>query len=139
MRDYKVNINEIFKKHGLKMTPQRLAVYQALSGNTSHPNVNEVYELVKQQLPSISFDTVFRTINHFAAIGLIDTVSSNRGSKRYDPNIDDHHHFECKVCGEIIDLFDINVDLSGVASQIGNDLVVNKTQLVMTGVCSNCR
>jgi len=139
MVDNKTKINEIFKEHGLKMTPQRLSVYQALAGNRSHPNVNQVYDLVKKQLPSISFDTVFRTISHFAEIGLIDKVSSTGGSKRYDPNTDDHHHFECKVCGDIIDLFDIDIDLSGIASQIGDDLMINKTKLVMTGICSNCR
>ena len=62
-----------------------------------------MFRTVREEYPSISFDTVNRALLTFAGIGLVDVVEVFGGPKRFDPDVDDHHHLHCMACGQIID------------------------------------
>ena len=89
---------------GLKLTPQRLAVVRALAGDTSHPTAQELLERLRPGLPTMSFATVYNTLDALRAAGLCSALSLSPGSGRFDPNMTPHHHAVCDGCGAVSDI-----------------------------------
>lgn len=92
------------KRLGLKITPQRLAVYEVLLNRGDHPTVEEIYDDVKKRYPYISLATVYRTVETLEDLGLVKKVAYWGSSARYDANTHEHHHLICLRCGAIEDL-----------------------------------
>jgi len=92
------------KETGLKITPQRMAVYEVLLKSDNHPTVEEIYEEVKKQYPYVSLATVYRTLETLENIGLVKKVCFWGNSARYDANTEEHHHLICEKCGKIEDV-----------------------------------
>ncbi|KZK73822.1 MAG: transcriptional repressor [Pelodictyon luteolum] len=127
------------RAHGLKITPQRLAIFKALAGSKEHPSADGVYRKLIAQNPTISFDTVNRTLLTFAEIGIIETVESHSGVRRFDTDLMSHHHLHCVQCGKIIDFTDETLDKVPVPEKaIGNFTVLGK-RMVVSGICESCR
>ncbi|MFH1283775.1 MAG: Fur family transcriptional regulator [bacterium] len=127
-----------FKKRNLKITPQRMLIYNLLLDNKDHPSADVIYKLVKQKHPHISFDTVHRTLITFADIGLLRIVEGYGDSKRFDPELNNHHHMRCMKCGSIADFYNksyVNIDVPhGIHRQFQ---VINK-KVVLEGYCQKC-
>ena len=81
------------KQHNLKITPQRIAIYQELIKSKSHPSADAIFKIIKKQFPAISFDTINRTLLTFYSIGIVDVVEGKGNPRRFDPNSKNHHHF----------------------------------------------
>ena len=129
---------EICRDHELKITPQRVAIYQALIQSNQHPTADMMFRSVRKDFPNISFDTVNRTLLTFADIGVVDVVEVFGGPKRFDPDIEDHHHLHCTACGKIIDFKnDCYTDLEVPASITGTFTVISK-RVVLKGLCGDC-
>ncbi len=93
------------RQEGLKITPQRVAVYEILLGSHNHPTVEEIYEEVKKRYPFVSLATVYRTVETLEQMGLAKKVCYWGSSARYDANTDEHHHLICVRCGAIKDIY----------------------------------
>ncbi|MDQ7038196.1 MAG: Fur family transcriptional regulator [Aquificota bacterium] len=93
------------RQQGLKITPQRVAVYEILLKSENHPTVEEIYEEVKKKYPFVSLATVYRTVETLEQMGLAKKVCYWGSSARYDANTDDHHHLICISCGAIRDIY----------------------------------
>jgi Fur family peroxide stress response transcriptional regulator len=89
---------------GLAITPQRLAIIEALLGSSDHPRAERVFEEVRRQHPHISLATVHRTLETLCAIGEARKVTVLHDSARYDGNLDPHHHVICVKCRTIRDI-----------------------------------
>ena len=123
------------RDHQLKITPQRVAIYRALIQSDQHPTADLMFRSVQKDFPNISFDTVNRTLLTFADIGVVDVVEVFGGPKRFDPDIDDHHHLHCMACGKIIDFKnDRYTDLEVPAAIAGMFKVISK-RVVLKGLC----
>lgn len=123
---------------GLKITPQRLAVYRTLVGTKLHPTADMVYKMVKPVMPNISFDTVNRTLKTIRGIGAAFTVEGSGQQKRYDADMSDHRHFRCLKCGTIIDIFTPSeVDVE-IPEEIKKDCEVVRKTLYYEGLCNDC-
>ena len=100
---------EILKENGLKVTNQRLLVLEAIASRPErHLTAEEIYELVKVDFPEIGLATVYRTIQLFSELHLIDRINFDDGFVRYEiGNIYNHeqkhrhHHLICKKCGKV--------------------------------------
>ena len=126
------------RENNLKITPQRVAIYKALLNNAEHPTADSIYRNVKTKFPSISFDTVNRTLISFAHIGLIGTVECSGQGKKYDPNTVPHHHMKCMDCGAIIDFFHKAFDTLKVPGRISKQFKIMNKRVVLTGICQTC-
>jgi Fur family peroxide stress response transcriptional regulator len=91
---------------GLKITHQRIVVYQALMSSVKHPTAEQIYDKIKKKNPSISLATVYKILETFVGNQLINRVSTPRGSMRYDPRIDYHNHIYVSNTDEIMDYED---------------------------------
>ena len=89
---------------GLKLTPQRLAIVRELAADESHPTAQELYERLRPGLPTMSFATVYNTLDALTAAGLCAALALSPGSGRFDPNMEPHHHLVCDGCGAVRDL-----------------------------------
>ena len=127
------------REHGLKITPQRIAIYEQLSGSKQHPSAETVFSLVRKKVPHISLDTVNRTLLTFSEIGLVDVVEGRGDPRRYDPNMSAHHHFYCVSCGEIKDFRRKEYDQLDLPGQIKKNCVVFSKRVVINGLCEKCR
>ena len=126
------------RQHQLKITPQRMAIYRALVDADQHPTADVMFQTVRNEYPSISFDTVNRTLRTFAAIGLVDVVEVFGGPKRFDPNVDDHHHLHCVACGRIIDFEHKSYADLDVPAEITRRFTVISKRVVLKGLCETC-
>lgn len=129
---------KICRDHQLKITPQRVAIYRTLIQSDQHPSADRMFRLVKEDFPNISFDTVNRTLLTFAGIGVVDVVEVFGGPKRFDPDIDDHHHLHCTACGKIIDFENDGYSDLDVPETIAGTFTVISKRVVLKGLCDAC-
>ncbi|NTV01610.1 MAG: transcriptional repressor [Chlorobiaceae bacterium] len=126
------------RQEGLKVTPQRIAIYQVLMASRNHPSADTVYREMSATHPTISFDTVNRTLLTFADIGVIKTVESYSGSRRFDTETAPHHHVHCVKCGRISDFNDQGIDTVEVPDRVVRDFSVIGQRMVVSGICPEC-
>ena len=126
------------KAIGLKVTPQRTAIFQELFKATDHPSADDIYRRIARKIPNISFDTVNRTLLTFSKIGVIKIVEGYGQAKRYDPDLAAHHHFRCTQCGRIIDFHNAAFDDLAVPAEITDRFKVTGKKVVLEGLCGEC-
>ena len=134
---------EVFRKTckegNLKITPQRTAIYEALINDKEHPSADVVFQRIRKKIPNISFDTVNRTLLSFVDLGILKVVEGYGRPKRFDPDTDSHHHFQCTRCNKIIDFCDKALDAIEVPKNIKNRFTVTGKKVVIEGLCDSCR
>ncbi|MFM7063008.1 MAG: Fur family transcriptional regulator [Actinomycetes bacterium] len=134
---------ERFRAQGLKMTPQRAAVFGVLYDNPTHPSAESVHAAVVADMPTVSLRTVYQTLNDLAEMGEIHRLEVGTGSARFDPNVEEsHHHLVCDDCGMVRDL---HVDLrarvtKGLADtgDVPEGFDVLGADLIVRGRCRSC-
>jgi Fur family peroxide stress response transcriptional regulator len=132
---------------GLKLTPQRLAIVRELAGDESHPTAQELYERLRSTLPSMSFATVYNTLDALTAAGLCTALSLSPGSGRFDPNMAPHHHLVCDRCGAVRDLpapsagdagLDATASLRHAVSRAAPGFALRSVERIFRGLCASC-
>ena len=126
------------KEHGIKITPQRTAIYQELLNAKDHPSADSIYKRLIKKIPNISFDTVNRTLLTFSKMGIVNIVEGYGQPKRYDPALDTHHHFRCTQCNRIIDFHNKAYDKISVPEEIQKRFSVFNKKVVLEGLCDRC-
>ena len=111
----------------LKLTPQRLAILSYLEGNITHPSAEDIYKAVLNQFPTMSFATVYNTLEALKNKNNIQELKIDSTKKRYDPDISPHHHLICIKCKSIADIhkdFEINLteDMTSGFKLLGNTI-----------------
>lgn len=127
------------RKHYLRVTPQRLAIYRLLSESQEHPSADGVFQNIKREFPSISYDTVNRTLLTFSKIGLVGIVEGHGQSRRFDPNMNRHHHFHCRRCGTIADFSNDDYDNLEVPRELEEKFTILNKRVLLEGICDTCR
>lgn len=130
-------LSEIFRAKGLKITPQRQAIFQILYNGAEHPTAEAVYAKAQEQMPTMSLRTVYQTLNDLAEMGEITQLDLGTGSARFDTNLDSHQHLVCSSCGEVRD---IAVDFTDFEfpGHLLNGFSISSTDVVFRGHCANC-
>lgn len=125
--------------HGLALTPQRLAIYQVLARDDSHPAAEEIYRRIKPDLPSLSLGTVYRTLELFEAHGLVSRIHAFDNQARFDANLDAHQHLGCMRCRRVVDFQDPRLEQLPVepAALAGFRVLTHRIQLL--GLCPACQ
>lgn len=132
-------LSEVLKAQGMKITPQRLEVYRAFTGPEDHPTATEIYEKVRQQMPTLSFATIYQSLGFFCRMHLIQTVDVGDGTMRYDVDPHPHPHFRCEKCGKVFNLdFAYHKHLDqDVAKKTGFTIRCHQTYFL--GLCRDCQ
>ncbi len=132
-------IRRRFRERGVRMTPQRAAIYGALAGTANHPTAEDLYREVKKVHPMISQNTVYYTLGVLREAGLVREVNYWHDRSRFDANIGLHHHLICLGCRKIEDLMDATLDR--LPMRVGGrlDFEVTGHRVEFHGYCAACR
>lgn len=123
---------------GMRLTHQRLEVVREIAATDQHPDVETIYRGVRLRVPTISLDTVYRTLGTLADAGLVRRVTATAGPARFDANTTPHHHFVCTRCGMIRDVVDPRLDevrSLALPVEFGG---VESVDVRFSGVCRSC-
>jgi Fur family peroxide stress response transcriptional regulator len=122
----------------VKLTHQRIEVFREVASSVEHPDAESVFRAVRKRVPTVSIDTVYRTLWMLNGLGLITTLGPRRESVRFDANLDQHHHFVCVRCGLTRDFECAQLGALRVPASIQDLGRVITTQVEARGVCSRC-
>ena len=120
------------------MTHQRLEVAREVAQSDAHPDAETVFRGVRKRVPTISLDTVYRTLGEFERLGLVGRINATPGPTRYDANRAPHHHFVCKDCGLIRDLYSVCLDSLPAPEEAGLVGRIEGVEVRFRGVCREC-
>ena len=87
---------------GVRVTPQRLAIAEAVLNSEDHPSVQQLYERVKDHFPSMTLATIYSTLDVLEKSHLIQELPFPQFS-RYESNLDPHVNLVCIKCGNVVD------------------------------------
>ncbi len=105
-----ISVQEKLKEKGLKVTPQRMAIYNAVVKLNNHPTVENIVDSIKIEYPSVSVGTVYKVLNVLVENGLLRKVKSEKDIMRYDAMMEHHHHLYCNATDRIEDYEDMQLD-----------------------------
>lgn len=133
------NITSIFKEKKLKLTPQRLAVYQYLMSTKEHPSAESIYKALQPIYPTMSLATVYKALKTLVEVGLVQEINVGEGNFRYDGTIYDHAHIQCLKCARVDDLEAGEFpNLNEIAEQNSN-YKIKWNKLFFYGICGECQ
>lgn len=120
-----------------RMTRQRAVILEVLRGVKTHPTADEVYNLVRQQIPKVSLGTVYRNLEILADSYEIKKIESAGSQKRFDGDMSLHQHVRCVECGKIGDVMPpVPLPLNGLPTVVGFN--INQARVEFEGICQNC-
>lgn len=128
------------RDHEFRITPQRLAVLKVLAASQGHPSVDKIYESVKEEFPTTSIATIYKTVALLKQVNELIEISFPDGSNRYDGNKPyPHPHVICTRCGKIIDpeLIGLEDLTKEVARETGFQILTHRVDFF--GICQDCR
>jgi len=128
----------VCRESGVKVTPQRMEIFRELLRSEEHPDAEAVHRAVRERLPTISLDTVYRTLWLLSDLGLIRTMGHARERTRFDANLDRHHHFVCVRCGLTRDFHSDALDGLSLPREVRAFGRVEETHVEVRGVCGSC-
>lgn len=125
------------KAIGIKLTPQRMAIIKYLEGNKDHPSAETIFRALRRKYPTMSFATVYNTLENLNKIGYIKELYIDPQKKRFDPDTSPHHHLICEKCNKI---FDIHYEISIPISKLEEEgFQVTRSSIEFFGICPDCR
>lgn len=126
------------RKAGVKLTQQRLEIFREVASTLEHPDAEEVYRGVRERAPTVSLDTVYRTLWMLHDLGLVTTLGPRGGSMRFDANGNPHHHYVCVRCGLVRDFESpslMDLEIPRGVDAFGSVLA---TRVEVRGLCRKC-
>jgi Fur family transcriptional regulator, peroxide stress response regulator len=136
MLNNNVNLVAKLKEYGIKPSIQRIEILEFLLENRIHPNIEAIYSILVEKMPTLSKATVYNTLDLFAKSGLTNRLFIEANEVRYDIRTDRHGHFKCEKCKAIHD-----VEIYSLDSEINkNDYkgTIYAEEINYRGLCEAC-
>ena len=128
----------VLRSAGIKLTHQRMEIFREVAQRGDHPDADMVYQRVRERLPTVSLDTVYRTLWLLNDLGLVVTLGSSHKPTRFDANLNNHHHFVCEHCGFTRDFYSSDLNNISLPDSLGSLGKVEATHVEVRGVCQRC-
>ena len=125
---------------GLRITNQRALILELIRHGQGHLDAEEVYRRAQKKQPRLSLSTVYRTLQAFKKLGLIEELHFDEEHHHYEikPNTE-HHHLACLDCGRVVEFqYPLARLIKRNVTEV-KDCEIVDTELRMTGYCSKCR
>lgn len=131
---------KIFKAKKLKLTPQRIAVYNYLKSTTSHPSAETIYKALQEDFPTMSLATVYKTLKVLVEVNLVQEINVGEGNFRYDGCTISHPHIQCIECSRVDDFIG-NIDFSNLNESVADktDYQILSNKVYFYGLCPECQ
>jgi len=129
-------IPAMLRSHGLRVTPQRLAVAELVLNRPTHITARVAYETLRESHPAISMNTIYLTLGQFESSGLLNRFEIN-GNTIFDSNTTPHYHACCNSCKAILDLTYQQTVLPLLPAALEH-WHINNEQRIWSGLCPDC-
>ena len=126
------------RREGLKLTHQRLEIFRELASTFDHPSANTIYKRVQARIPTISLDTVYRTLLTFEDFGLVARIPAFDDQARFDADVSPHQHLACTECKRVEDLHWEGLDDVELPAEIKEWGDIKSKHVVLRGICKTC-
>lgn len=139
MKDITAIRNSLSGK-GLKVTPQRMVVLEAIHSLQNHPTADQILNFVRNRFPNISTGTVYKILDTLVSSNLIMKVKTESDIMRYDGEVKNHHHIYCVECDQIEDYENPVIDdlLKKFFEENGiNNFIIEDVRLQINGKFTN--
>jgi Fur family peroxide stress response transcriptional regulator len=133
------NLIKQLRDQGIAVTPQRLAVMASLHNRRDHPTAEKIYQEVRRQLPAISFNTVYKTLEILCQKGMVIKVNPLHEVARYDGDTSSHAHLICRRCHYIVDLDWEVGNFPEVPSEEQHGFQIEYASVTFWGLCPQCQ
>lgn len=136
MKTDTLELKEYLRNHYIKPSTIRIKILKYLMENKTHPTVDEIYEALTDDIPTLSKTSVYNTLDIFLKKGVVSIVTIDEKESRYDIDTSIHGHFKCENCGNIYDfkVFVTNFEEEGI-----EDFEINKKSIYYSGICNKCK
>lgn len=128
----------VCRDEGVKLTHQRMEIFREIAQTGDHPDVEQIFQRVRGRMPTVSLDTVYRTLWLLNDLGLVVTLGSSRERTRFDANLSSHHHFVCGKCGYTRDFYSNELDNIILPDAVDSYGEVEATHVEVRGICREC-
>jgi len=130
-------LTALFRTQGLRVTPQRQAIFRLLHRNDRHPTVDALYDAARTDMPTISLKTVYQTVHDLEALGQVNLLDVGTGSVRVDPNVEEEHqHLVCSSCGLVRDV--PLSEVSPLPAKYRKEFRTDAVEVIFRGTCEQC-
>lgn len=129
---------EACRRKGLKLTHQRLEILRELALSNDHPSAEVLHGRLTKRIPTLSLDTVYRTLATFSRHGLAQKVETAESQARFEVVHERHHHLICRHCHEIVDFHWPSLDNLSLPDELGVWGHIDSRNAVIYGVCRKC-
>jgi Fur family peroxide stress response transcriptional regulator len=133
------HFRDVCRRAGMKLTHQRTEIFREVAGTDDHPDAQTIYERVRERVPAMSLDTVYRNLWLLNDLGLIATLGPPRERARFDANMTSHHHFVCSRCGVASDFYSQEFDELRPPAEVESMGSVEATHVELRGLCLRCK
>jgi Fur family peroxide stress response transcriptional regulator len=132
------HFNQVCREAGVKLTHQRMEIFREVALSGDHPDAETVFSGVRERIPAISLDTVYRALWLLADLGLINSLGPPRERTRFDANLSRHHHFVCTKCGLIRDFYSDEFNDLRPPDSVKAFGRIEDTYVAVRGICRAC-
>ncbi|NNK93769.1 MAG: transcriptional repressor [Desulfobacterales bacterium] len=128
----------VCRDEGIKLTHQRIEIFREIAQSGDHPNAEQVFQRTRNRIPTVSLDTIYRTLWLLNDHGLVKTLGASRERNRFDANLNSHHHFVCGDCGFTRDFYSNDLDKIRLPDSVDSYGEIEATHVEVRGVCRKC-
>jgi Fur family peroxide stress response transcriptional regulator len=128
----------VARNSGVKLTHQRLEIFREIASSREHPDAETLLRAIQPRMPTVSLDTVYRTLWMLNSLGLISTLGPRRDSLRFDANVSPHHHYVCIRCGLVRDFESPDLNSLPIPARVTGLGSVVESHVEIRGVCDTC-
>jgi len=129
----------VCRSQGLALTVQRRVILENLAGRTDHPTADQIYSAIKDRLPGVSRTTVYRVLEAFVDLGIIQRISNPGATARFDAETGRHHHLVCLRCQKVHDLNSPSLNSIPLPSRDEAAFDITDYSITFTGTCLDCQ
>ena len=126
------------REAGLKVTHQRIEIYRELMESHDHPSAELLHKRLADKMPTMSLDTVYRTLSTLEQNGLVSRIQTAGSLARFEAVTTPHHHLICSKCNNVVDFHWSEFEAVTLPSPVGQWGRITSKNVVMYGICSDC-
>lgn len=140
MTDNIRELQDVLKRAGQRLTPQRMMVLSVLAGQDGHMTAEEILDLVRREYPYLNPSTVYRTLDLLVELGLVAATDLGEGVRQFElVGSEPHHHLICRHCGATIEIGDDLLQPLRERLQEEYAFVARMDHFAIFGVCRECQ
>ncbi|WP_217441087.1 Fur family transcriptional regulator [Nocardia barduliensis] len=122
----------------LRVTRPRVAVLSAVHEHP-HADTESIIRAVRSDLPEVSHQTVYDSLNALTAVGLVRRIQPSGSVARYETRVgDNHHHVVCRACGVIGDVDCVVGEAPCLSASDDSGFSIDEAEVIYWGLCPNC-